>query len=119
VPSAELGVGWTPDGTDRPALVSPGWVAPSPRVPTKAAADVHLVSSGRSAPAADGTVVVRRGDCLWTLAARQLGGEAGDAQVSDLWHRWWATNRATIGDDPDVLVPGTRLVVPAATADLP
>ncbi|GAA4346998.1 LysM peptidoglycan-binding domain-containing protein [Angustibacter luteus] len=120
--TTSVSVGWEGGGAsasdvaDPRPVVNPGWVAPTPRTPTTASADVHLVSSGRAAAQPDGTVVVRRGDCLWTLAARQLGDHAGDAQVSEQWHRWWAVNRATIGDDPDLLVPGTRLVVPSTTA---
>jgi nucleoid-associated protein YgaU len=61
------------------------------------------------------TVVVRRGDCLWSLAARSLGSHATAAAVAAAWPRWWAANRAVIGTDPDVLHPGERLRVPALT----
>jgi hypothetical protein len=100
---------------------APGWVATAPRTPSTRPADVALVAGqparpqpGRGHDARE--VVVRRGDCLWTLAARQLGPDASDAQVSAQWHRWWATNEAAIGRDPDRLDPGTRLLVPARAA---
>jgi nucleoid-associated protein YgaU len=97
----------------------PGWVATALPQPSKRPARIGLVSSAPTAPAPSGAgeeVVVRRGDCLWTLAARQLGADASDAQVATRWQQWWAANRAVIGDDPDLLIPGTRLVVPVAAA---
>jgi hypothetical protein len=68
----------------------------------------------------DDVVVVRRGDCLWNLVARQLGPGASDAEIAAQWPRWYAANRATIGPDPDLLHPGQRLRPPgddAATGD--
>jgi nucleoid-associated protein YgaU len=60
----------------------------------------------------DDTVVVRRGDCLWDIAARRLGPDATDAQIAAEWPQWYATNRAVIGDRPDLLEPGQRLRPP-------
>ena len=48
-------------------------------------------------------VVVRRGDTLWGFAGPE-------------WPRWYAANRAVIGDDPDLILPGQRLVVPGGAA---
>jgi nucleoid-associated protein YgaU len=59
-------------------------------------------------------VVVRRGDCLWDLVHRSLGPTANDADVARAWPRWWAHNRTAIGDDPDLLLPGTVLAPPPA-----
>jgi hypothetical protein len=59
-------------------------------------------------------VVVRRGDTLWSIARRHLGRAAGDAAVDREWRRWYAANRAVIGADPDLILPGQRLVPPAA-----
>lgn len=101
------------------ALPDAGWRPTSPPPAEHRASDVTLVASGARAgtptvrgPAAPGTQVVRRGDCLWSLAARHLGPGASDAQVAVEWRRWWAVNRPAIGSDPDMLRPGTRLTVP-------
>lgn len=63
---------------------------------------------GRPAP----VYVVRPGDCLWDIARRHLPHGATDAQVARAWPRWYAANRAVIGRDPGLLIPGTRLRVP-------
>jgi hypothetical protein len=109
----------TPDGHGgRADLPAAGWTAGPPAAPTPSQrpGEVSLVSSGSprdsAQPGPPAQVVVRRGDSLWTLAARRLGPQADDAQVAAQWPRWWAANRAVIGDDPDLLVPGTVLEAP-------
>jgi nucleoid-associated protein YgaU len=77
--------------------------APGPRAPQPEA------RTGRRTPA---TYVVVAGDCLWDIARHHLPAGASDAQVAAAWPRWWAANRAAIGADPDLIHPGTRLVVP-------
>ena len=57
-------------------------------------------------------VVVRRGDSLWSIAARQLGPGADAAQIAAAWPRWYAANRTVIGPDPDHIRPGQVLVPP-------
>jgi resuscitation-promoting factor RpfA len=63
------------------------------------------------------TVVVEAGDCLWTIAAEALaatiGSEPSNAAVAAEWPRWYAVNRAGIGADPDLLLPGMLLRAPA------
>ncbi|MEU3415919.1 transglycosylase family protein [Streptomyces sp. NPDC006658] len=51
--------------------------------------------------AAGGDYTVRAGDTLSTIAARH----------GTSWQRIYAANRAVIGDDPDVIVPGQRLAL--------
>ena len=70
------------------------------------------------------TVRVRAGDCLWSLAARDLASHhraARDrvrrfgprpAEIAVAWRRWYAANRTTIGPDPSLLRPGEVLRVP-------
>ena len=99
--------------------LDPGWVptvAGATGLPPSPAVDrTHPSYTGSPAPhdvpPQTGTVVVRRGDCLWDIAARHLGRGAADAAIAEAWPRWYQTNRAVIGDDPDLLTPGTRLVV--------
>ncbi|GAA2840095.1 LysM peptidoglycan-binding domain-containing protein [Kribbella solani] len=57
-------------------------------------------------------VVVRAGDSLWSLAARELGTGATDATIATRWLDWYAANRQAIGHNPNLLVPGQVLQVP-------
>ncbi|MBO5093959.1 MAG: LysM peptidoglycan-binding domain-containing protein [Lachnospiraceae bacterium] len=54
--------------------------------------------------AEDGVYIVRRGDCLWSIAEEQLGDGA-------LWKEIYEQNRDAIGGDPGLLLPGARLVI--------
>ncbi len=94
--------GWAA-GTD------PGWTPTAPRV--RPQPDVEVVS-GRAAARQEGEVVVHRGDSLWSIAARHLGGGASDAEVAREWPRWYDTNRDVVGPDPDLLLPGQVLHAP-------
>ena len=84
------------------------------------AVEPPAVASGPAAGPAPraGAVVVRPGDTLWGLAESDLraGGTAAptDAQVAQAWPAWWAANRDVVGDDPDLLHPGTPLLPPPA-----
>lgn len=57
-------------------------------------------------------VRVKVGDSLWRIAARSLPPGASDGEIERTWHRWYAANRAVIGDDPDLLLPGQLLMPP-------
>ena len=81
--------------------------AARPEPPAPAPAEATL-----PATSADSTVVVQRGDSLWSLAEDRLGPQATDAQVAQAWPAWWQANRELIGDDPDLLLPGTPLTPP-------
>lgn len=76
--------------------------------------------ASRTAPG--DAVVVRPGDTLWGIAAGELreagSGEPAATQVATRWPTWWSANRQTIGDDPDLLHPGTPLTRPT-TPPLP
>jgi hypothetical protein len=58
------------------------------------------------------TVRVQPGDSLWSLAAGDLPPGSPDALVATRWRSIYAANRALIGPDPDVIVPGQRLRLP-------
>jgi nucleoid-associated protein YgaU len=106
------------DGLDRPAAGVPaGWTPDRPAVPHRQDARsgplVRLVASTpRTGHAVVEDVVVRRGDTLWDIAARHLGPDASPAEVAAEWPRWHAANSAVIGPDPDLLLPGQRLLPP-------
>jgi resuscitation-promoting factor RpfA len=75
-------------------------------------------------------VRVRRGDSLWAIAAQHLiaqdpavqdpaaqhpadhASPPSQAEIAAAWPRWFDLNRTRIGDDPDLIHPGTRLLVP-------
>ncbi|MCU1573315.1 MAG: hypothetical protein JWO93_1397 [Micrococcaceae bacterium] len=71
---------------------------------------------GESPARWSGTVVVQRGDSLWTLTARRLGPTATDVEVAEAWPIWFAINRGTIGDDPNRILPGQILRIPVETS---
>lgn len=96
----------TPSAADAPDL---------PRADVPPVSPQSAQTAQRATPAA--TVTVRRGDTLWSIAARRLGPGATPAQISAEWHRWYAANRATIGPDPDRIRARTTLVVPAASPE--
>ena len=78
-----------------------------------------LVPAPRVAASTHDLVTVRRGDSLWSIVARHLGPGASDAQVAHEWPHWYAANRAVIGEDPDVLVPGQQLRPPSHSVTRP
>ena len=55
---------------------------------------------------------VQRSDSLWGIAQRLLGSRATPREVDQAWRAIYRTNRATIGSDPDHLVPGQLLHIP-------
>ncbi len=67
-------------------------------------------------PARPEAVTVQPGDSLWAIAARGLGSSAPE-RVAAEWPRWYAENRGTIGDDPDLIRPGQVLEAPTRTGD--
>lgn len=108
--------GTAPGGTasGAAALLDPGWVpGPPPRAAVTPPGGTLLVPAPRVSTAAEtDTVVVRRGDTLWDLAARALPPTATDGEIAVEWPRWYRANREVVGEDPDLLLPGQRLVVP-------
>jgi hypothetical protein len=83
-------------------------VAPRRSAPARAQPAGQGGSHHRSAQA----VVVRPGDCLWSIAARDLPSDAPPEVVAARWQAIYALNRTVIGPDPDVVVPGQHLVLP-------
>ena len=73
-----------------------------------------------AAPARSGEHVVRRGEHFWSIAegqiSAQLGRAATDDEIDGYWRRLIEANRdrLVVPGDPDVLMPGQALRVPAA-----
>lgn len=57
-------------------------------------------------------VTVRPGDSLWSIAADLLPTHADDAAITRTWQHLHHVNAARVGKDPDLILPGTRLLVP-------
>lgn len=57
-------------------------------------------------------LVVDVGDSLWSLAEQRLPADASNAAVLALSDRLYELNRAAIGVDPDLILPGTELRTP-------
>lgn len=102
--------GHAASGTDD-LLRTGAWVAEPPRVRPQPAA-THLVTGPPWPAEGAAAVVVQRGDTLWGIAASRLGPGATQAEIAELWPRWYAANRRVIGDDPDLLLPGQVLTAP-------
>ena len=96
------------------ALPDPSWVPTAPTV--RPQPDVGLLSrTPNAAVDAPVDVVVHRGDTLWSIAARHLGPNASDAEIAQAWPAWFDANRAVIGEDPDLILPGQVLRAPEVT----
>ncbi|MGH3355846.1 MAG: LysM peptidoglycan-binding domain-containing protein [Nocardioidaceae bacterium] len=80
-----------------------------PTTPPLRTADVAT----RAVPEAGTTSLeVRRGDTLWSIAARHLPPGTTDAEIAAAWPVWFDANRARLGPDPHLIHPRTRLVLP-------
>ena len=112
-----------PPPVARPTLAAPPTATPTPTGPppstqpaARPAPAAPPPATTRPSPATAGPLVVRSGDTLWSLAEaslRSAGTRPTDRQVAQAWPRWWAANREAVGDDPDLLLPGTVLRPPA------
>lgn len=116
VPSPTAATVALPPPTTAPPAAAEG-DRPTPPAATTASSRPTI----RSAPAAPvpdapGTVTVRQGDTLWAIAARHLGPDASDAQIAAAWPVWYASNALLVGPDPDLILPGQVLTVPAGVA---
>lgn len=103
--------GWlpalAPATTDLP---EPGWVPSAP--PPRASADpTPLIGAPQAAHGPLHHVVIS-GETLWSIAAEHLPPAATDTEIAEAWPRWYAANRHTIGDDPDLILPGQILTAP-------
>ena len=99
-----------------PASVPPG-AGPAARSgrTTRAAPTVSVdwpAPATRGTSAVDGSVVVLRGDSLWSIAARSLPAGTDDAAIDRTWRAWYAANTSVIGSDPNHILPGQILLPP-------
>ncbi|MFC3299830.1 hypothetical protein FJV46_04645 [Arthrobacter agilis] len=57
-------------------------------------------------------VVVVPGDSLWSIVEQHLGPLATAADIAEAWPAWHSANKAVIGDNPCLLLPGQVLHAP-------
>ncbi len=78
-------------------------------MPNEARSDDAGTASGNLAVEPTGgatkTYVVKGGDSLSEIAQREMGD-------GDRWKELYEANKAAIGDDPDLIQPGTELTIP-------
>jgi nucleoid-associated protein YgaU len=51
---------------------------------------------------------------LWSITASLLGSSATNAQIARAWPEVFDLNRSVIGADPNLLLPGQTLQIPAS-----
>lgn len=107
-PDASTGSSASPSTSPDPDPTASGTGSGTPggaAVPTQSPSQLP---SEAGAPA-DCELVVVAGDSLWSLAARQLGPGASDADVDARWRAVYARNTDAVGPDPDLVSPGLVL----------
>ncbi|HPU14288.1 MAG TPA: hypothetical protein PLQ19_10920 [Aeromicrobium sp.] len=87
---------------DRPAITA----APAP-TPAFGA----QVATAKPKPETRTTVVVKPGDCLWSIVSERHRG-ADNATIAAEVAAWHQTNREVIGQNPNLLQPGQHLTEP-------
>jgi hypothetical protein len=102
-----------------PVVLIPPKTVEQPSPPAPARVPVPAPSAPTPAPAAAAPMasyVVRRGDCLWSIAATHLGPHASAAAIDAAWRAIYTANRAAIGDDPNLIHVGLQLTLPPLDA---
>lgn len=113
VPAQASGSGSDPAGLDWPAATASRQSSTTALPPSPAAARAPSPATVAGArPVGPDVVTVHPGDCLWSITASHLPGHPTTAQIAAHWPRWYAANRAVIGPDPGLVLPGQRLVAP-------
>jgi nucleoid-associated protein YgaU len=95
-----------------PVALRPDW-RPSPPVTDPGLLAAQPVRAAQGTPPAGLEVTVLAGDTLWDIASQQLGPTASDVDVALHWPRWYEANKAQIGENPHVLLPGQILRAPS------
>jgi hypothetical protein len=61
--------------------------------------------------------MVYPGDSLWSISQRHLGPQASPQQIANEAERIFELNRARIGEDPSMLMPGEELLLPPSALE--
>lgn len=113
VPSELQSTRVTPERHFPLPTVRPDW-RPSAPVTDPGPLAAQPVRAAQGTPPAGLEVTVLAGDTLWDIASQQLGPTASDVDVALHWPRWYEANKAQIGENPHVLLPGQILKAPSA-----
>ncbi|WP_458781607.1 LysM peptidoglycan-binding domain-containing protein [Arthrobacter sp. D3-16] len=97
----------------QPLDIDPGWQPAAP-VAGPGLLAAPAVRAVEQAGIETEAVAVLAGDTLWDIAAQAMGPGASDVEIAMEWPRWYEANRAVIGQNPDVLLPGQILQPPSA-----
>jgi hypothetical protein len=103
--------GHRPEPRPGSACASPCSSLDGLRLPDLPVSELPL-SDQRGEAAARSSIVVRRGDCLWSRTADLLGAAADPSDVAAAAHALYRGNRQGIGPDPNLIFPGTHLTLP-------
>ena len=71
-----------------------------------------VTSATPSIPPAPSAYTVVPGDCLWSIAAHRLPPTASAAEIDRAWRGIYEANRAVIGSNPSLILPGQILELP-------
>lgn len=103
-------------GSDGKVLDKTNFVFKTVTAPPLSPQDHTLITAQGTAPAPEQvhtpkrahrkTLRVRRGESLWRIAKRHYGN-------GEKWRKIFEANKGRIGDDPDYVQAGTRLVLPS------
>jgi nucleoid-associated protein YgaU len=92
-----------------PATAAMPAPAPTP-APTPTAAVAEIAPVARETAQPDRTThTIQLGESLWSIATNLLGPGATDDEIATEVNRIYRLNRSRIGNDPDLLMPGTKL----------
>ncbi|UBH23606.1 hypothetical protein KW076_06740 [Micrococcus porci] len=106
--AAVVDASWT-SAAASPTLPDAAWTPGAPPTPQPGSPAAPRDTGDRP------TVTVRAGDCLWDIAADELGPDATPREVDRRWREWHRHNRDLIGEDPNLILPGTVLTAPDFT----
>ncbi len=69
--------------------------------------------ANKSTPAQQATTqyTVTGGDSLWAIAAQQLPADASNKDIAERWQEIYELNREALGNNPDLIHPGTLLTL--------
>jgi nucleoid-associated protein YgaU len=115
-------------GTQEPGAGAPGSTSAGSVAGSGAAEPMSPEASGGEGPEADAagdgmglidphktrSYVIQPGDTLWDVAEAHISpSQRSPSRIDRYWRQVYLANRDVLGDDPDLIRPGARVVLPA------